>query len=142
MRPARQVVAAALPHLVPGRVLPPEDVAAAEDILDAAAAWAAGALPIGEAAAVGAMGFGVPPVFSAGRGRFVARWATPPDDPRLPCLAALIDALGERSGAPLDALGRTFTADEIAGIERRITHHGATSRVVFAASAAAVTARG
>lgn len=88
------MVAEALTHLLPGegkRDLTAEERLAVEDILNAAVAWEAGALPLHAFAEIGPLAYAGR--YSAGYGRFVSVRTASPDDPRRTALLAAIDAL-------------------------------------------------
>lgn len=77
--------------------LTPEEADSVNDVLDAAAAWAAGQLPFYEAAAIGTIedSHGTPsPAYS----RYVATIRTLNDDPRRKNLMDLLDVLIESQG--------------------------------------------
>jgi hypothetical protein len=100
-----------------------EDAATIEDILDAAAAWADGALPWYEAAKIGAMTYQTATgktAESSGYGRYRALRFTPADDPRRAALVRLVDDLVRRQGCEVTRQG-VFDRDELAD-------HGATMR--------------
>lgn len=91
--------------------LTPEQQASVDDVLDAAAAWAAGHLPFYEAAAIGTIedANGTPsPAYT----RYVATIRTLSDDPRRKNLMDLLDVLIEAQGYVMTRQG-VYTKFEI-----------------------------
>ncbi len=89
----------AVRHLLPGkgrRELSPDEVADVEDILDAAAEWQAGRLPLGELMRIGSLTHGTRP--SPGYSRFTALYTTSKSDTRRAALMAAIEELIRRDG--------------------------------------------
>lgn len=88
------VIAGAFVDLLPAggkRALTPDETAEANDVLDAAAEWAAGRMPWEVAAQVGTIENNGRP--SPSSTRFIATVLVSPLDPRRPHLKALIDHL-------------------------------------------------
>ena len=93
------------PADAPALELTPEERADVNDVLDAAAAWAAGDLPFYEAARIGRLG-------SPAHTRYIAIRATPKEDPRWRDLMALFDVLIESQGYVITRQG-VFTKYDI-----------------------------
>lgn len=91
----------------------PEERQAMEDVLDAAAEWRAGRLPLKEAARFGEIADRSGVTCTAARTQYRAMLATPLEDPRRPALRALLDTLVARQpGVVLTSKG-VFDRDEI-----------------------------
>lgn len=91
------------------RALTPEESAEINDVLDAAAEWAAGRLPWQTAAQVGTiLSDGRP---SAGYSRFLARFTCSPSDPRRRHLIALQDYLDAAQGLQITDKGTLTQRD-------------------------------
>lgn len=81
------------------RVLTPDERADVEDVLEAAAEWHAGRLPLPAAAAVGTYGD------SPAHARFLATTTTPREDARWHDLQAMLTALVKAQGYELTRQG-------------------------------------
>ncbi len=103
----------AILHLMPGdgrRPLTPEEQDDVNDILDAAEAWAAGALPWYEAAKLGTIAYRG---HSSNRyARFIAVWQCDKADRRRAHLLALIDEINRRSGYHITEQGMFTSHDD------------------------------